>query len=140
MSPSCGLQLFQHCSRMGPFLSVHSFRSRLLQHGFHTGLQVLPENLLQCGLLFVGCGSCQKSALSWVPHGLHSTSTKSGVFHSPTVGMSPPLWSSPWASGDSLLQHLEHPFHSYSYSSQLLHNIFNSLLNKLSQRYHQSCR
>lgn len=76
-----GLQLFKHCSSMGPFLLVHFFRSSLLQHGFPTGLQVLPEDL-QCGLLCMSHSFCQRTALSWAPHGLHSTSTNSGVFHS----------------------------------------------------------
>lgn len=97
---SYGLQLFKHYSSVGTFLLVHSCRSRLLQLGFHAGLQVLAENL-QCGLLCMGHSSCQKSALPWAPLGLHSTSTNSGVIHSPTVGISAPLWSSPWASGDS---------------------------------------
>ncbi|KAM9591174.1 uncharacterized protein ACIBXB_006073 [Morphnus guianensis] len=62
VGPSHGLQFFTNCSSMGSFHRVQSFRNRLLQRGSPTGPQVLPENLLQHGLLSMGCSSCQELA------------------------------------------------------------------------------
>ena len=56
------------CS-LGPFHGVQSFRKGLLQCVSSTGLQVLPENLLQCGLLISGHSSCRESAPVWALHG-----------------------------------------------------------------------
>lgn len=51
MSPNHGLQLFTDCSSMSPFHSVQSFRSRLLQGGLSTELEVLLASVVCCGLL-----------------------------------------------------------------------------------------
>jgi len=48
--PSHGTQCSTNCSSTGPFHGVQSFRNRLLQYGSLMGSQVLPVNLLQCGL------------------------------------------------------------------------------------------
>jgi len=54
VDPSYGLQFFKNCSSMGPFFGLQSFRNRLLHPRSSTGSQVLPENMLQCGLLSTG--------------------------------------------------------------------------------------
>ncbi|KAK4815745.1 hypothetical protein QYF61_006783 [Mycteria americana] len=53
------------------------FRNRLLQHGFPMGSQVLPENLLQCGLLSMDLRSCQEPAPVRAP--LHGPQVLSGA-------------------------------------------------------------
>ena len=52
--PSHRTQSSMNFSSMGPFHIVQSFRNRLLQHKFPTQPQVLPANLLQRWLLFMG--------------------------------------------------------------------------------------
>lgn len=45
-------------------------------------LQVLPENLLWCGLLSTACSFCQEPALAWALHGLqHGYLLQYGVLH-----------------------------------------------------------
>jgi len=59
-----------NCSRVGHFHGVQSFRRRLIQHGFSTESQVLPGNLIQCGLLSPWVRrSCQEIASAWTSHG-----------------------------------------------------------------------
>ena len=61
--------VLHNCSSVGPFHGVQSFRHRLLQRGSPTGSQVLPENLLQCGLLSPQIHrSCQEPAPAWASH------------------------------------------------------------------------
>ena len=63
VGPSHGLQFFPNCSSVGPFHGLQSFRHRLLQRGSPTRLQVLPEDLLQHGLLSPQIHrSCQEPA------------------------------------------------------------------------------
>ena len=109
-----------------PFHGVQSFRDRLLQRGSPMGSQVLPANLLQCGLLSPwGHRSCQEPAPAWASHGVtasfgHIHLLWRGVLHGLQVDSAPPLtsmgagaqpvppWSAPRAAGESLLWHLEH--------------------------------
>lgn len=53
---------------------MQSFRNSLLQHGSPSGSQVLPENLLQHGLLHRSAGPCPEPAPAWVSHGFTSLS------------------------------------------------------------------
>jgi len=106
-----------------------SFSNRLLQRGSPTGSQILPEILLQCGLLSPRVhGSCQEHAPVWALHGV----TASFRAHPPALAWGPPWaaaghllhcgppraaraaneqpvspWSSSRAAGESLLQRLE---------------------------------
>jgi len=71
VSPSHGLQFYKNCSSMGPFHGVQSFSYRLLQRGSPTGSQVLPANLLQCGVLFPWVHRCcQEPAQVQASHGV----------------------------------------------------------------------
>lgn len=116
---------------------------------------VLSSWYISSGVAFSSMGSpqdyrsCQKissvdssawatvSARELLCHGLPMGCTAHPpILVSSTVGISAPLWSSPWASGDSLLPHLEHPFHPYFLSGAAQHLL---PFLKLSQRYHQSC-
>lgn len=63
------MQSFTNCSNMGLSHKVQSFGKRLLQHGSPMGTQILPENLLMCGLLPTSCTSCQELPPAWTPHG-----------------------------------------------------------------------
>ena len=60
-----------NCSSVGPFHRVQSFRNRLLQCGSPTGSQVLPANLLQCGLLSLhrATGPARSLLQHWLPMG-----------------------------------------------------------------------
>ena len=71
VGPSHGLQFFTNCSSVGPLPGLQSFRHRLLQRGSPTGSQVLPENLLQRGLLSPrGHRSSQEPAPARASHGV----------------------------------------------------------------------
>ena len=94
VGPSHGLQFFTNCSSVGPFHGLQSFRHRLLQRGSPTGSQVLPENLLQRGLLSPQIRrSCQDPAPA---RGSHRVTASFG---------NPPAqaWGPPWAAGGDLL-------------------------------------
>jgi len=112
-----------NCPGVGPFHGVNSFRNRLLQHGCPTGSEVLPANLLRCGLstgLQVLAGAC--SSIGFRGHSFLQAYSCSSVGSS--IGcrwISAPLctsmgcrgqpaspWSSPQAAGESLLRRLEH--------------------------------
>lgn len=127
MSP-CRLELFKHCSSMSPFLLVHSFRSRLLQHGFHIRLQVLPENLLQCGPAWAMvpasnllCHGVPVGCTAHPPILVSSTVPQRGylLHYGLLRGLQGTLcssiWSIPFTPILTLTSH-------YFYSSQLLHN------------------
>lgn len=49
--PSNRLQFFSNCFTMDLFHGTQSFGNRLLRSGSYTGSQVLPADLLKCGLL-----------------------------------------------------------------------------------------
>ena len=71
VGPSHGPHFFMTCSSVGAFIRVQSFRSRLLQHGSPVGSQVLPEKLLQRGLLSPwGHRFCQEPAPARASHGV----------------------------------------------------------------------
>ena len=107
MSSSHGLQVFTNCPSVSPFHGVQSMRSRLLQR------ELLSPQVLPGACSIVGSPRC---------HSLLWTSTCSGVGSSITAGGSllhcgPPWaaggqpaspWSSPQASGESLLWRVEH--------------------------------
>ncbi|KAK4818526.1 hypothetical protein QYF61_014362 [Mycteria americana] len=80
-----------NCSSVGPFHGVQSFRNRLLQRGSPVGSQVLPANLLQCGLLSPRVHrSCQEPAPAWASHGV-----------TVSFGCTPaPAWGPPWPAVD----------------------------------------
>lgn len=87
--------LLQHAS----LHVVQSFGSRLLQHGFLMGSQVLPANLLRCRLLSPqGHKSCQMFAPAQASHGLtdsfgHSP-VQCGILH----GLQGNFCSSTWST------------------------------------------
>jgi len=94
---SHGLQLFTNYSIIGLFQGVQSFRNRVFQHGSPTGSQVLPGNLLQCGLLCRWVHrSCQEPATVRTSHQV----TASFWVHPPA-----PVWSPLRAAGGYLLHH-----------------------------------
>jgi len=75
----------------------------LLQHGSPTGSQVLPANLLQCGLLSPrGHRSCQEPASAQASHGVTAS-----FRHAPALASGPPRAAGgdllhrglPWAAG-----------------------------------------
>jgi len=113
VSPSHRPQCFPNCPSVGPSHSVQSFRNRLLQHGFPMWSQVLPANLLQCGLLSpqVLPGACSSTG-SPRGHSLLQASTCSGVGSLPRAAggdllhCGPPwtAWAqpaSPWSSSQA---------------------------------------
>ncbi|KAK4818192.1 hypothetical protein QYF61_008576 [Mycteria americana] len=74
MGPSHRLQFFMSCSSVGPFHGMQSFRNRLFQHESSMVSHVLPENLLQHGLLSPqGHSSCQEPALAQALHQTYVT-------------------------------------------------------------------
>ena len=94
VGPSHGPQFFTNCSSVGPIHGVESFRSTLLQCGSLVGSQVLPENLLQCGLLSPQIRrSCQEPAPARASHGVTAS-----FEHPPALA-----WGPPWAAGGYLL-------------------------------------
>jgi len=137
---------------------------------------VPARNQLLHGFLCVGHSSCLEPAPAWAFHGLqapsgHVSLLQRGVLHGLQGGCllqrGPPWaaggqptspWSTPWAAGEFLLQHLEHLFpflpHEpwclqgcfskiffHSSLSQLLSSVFHPFFNTLSQRIHQHlCR
>jgi len=78
---------------VGPSHGVQSFRNSLLQHGFPTGSQVLPANLLQRWLLSPQVRrSCQEPGPVQAPHGVtasfgHPPAPAWGPFHRLQVDM-----------------------------------------------------
>jgi len=84
VSPPHGLQFFTN--RVGPFRGVQSFSNTLLQHRSPMQTQVLPEDLLQCGLLSMENRLCQGPVPMWLLHGLqlpsgHIFLLRHGVLH-----------------------------------------------------------
>jgi len=93
-SSTGGLLSLCPCSSMGPSHEVQSFRNRLLQGASPMGSQVLPEHLLQHGLLSPRRHRfCQEPAPLWAIHGVTAS-----FGHPPA-----PVWSPPWAAGGDLL-------------------------------------
>lgn len=134
MSPSHRLQFFMNYSSMGPFQEVQSIRNRLLQSGSPTGPQCPPAKLLQHGLVSLrahrSCRCLLQSRL-W-GHSLLQASAYSSVesFLGCSRISAPPLtstgcrWSSPHASGGSLLQHQKHLFPILLHCLSYLYRLF----------------
>jgi len=114
MSPSHSLQFFTNCSSVGP--------SHGVQFLSPVGSQVLPANLLQCGLLFLhgstgpvrsllqrrlpmGSQPPPGTHLLWgqVVHGLQVDICSTIDLHGLQGGQPALPWSSPRAAGESLL-------------------------------------
>lgn len=98
---------------MSPLHGVQPLRTRLLQHSFPLGWQVLPANLLQCGLLSpwvqqVLVGPCFSVGFPW-GHSLPQAATCSAVGSSTgSRWMSAPLWTSVSCRGIFFLNCFHH--------------------------------
>lgn len=72
VGPSRRLQFSKNCSSIGLLHGVQSFRNGHHQHESSTVLQVLPEDLLQHGLLFMGPQVLPEACSSMGSPGEHS--------------------------------------------------------------------
>jgi len=117
VGPSHGLQFFMNCSSLGPFHGMQSFRSRLLQHGFPTASQVLSENLLQHGILFLhrSTGPAKEPASAQASHRVIASLSIHLLQHGVLHGLQVDICSTVdlhGVQGDSLPHHgLHHRLH-----------------------------